>query len=316
MKRIGVLCGSHDAFPQALIDRIDSKRPPGLHAEHVKVGSVPMDVASIYDVILDRISHEIPFYRAYLKNAVLHGSVVMNNPFWLSADDKFFNYSIAAKLEVATPKTVLLPHKHHPPGTSTGSLRNLKYPLDWDYIFHYIGFPAYLKPHTGTGWKNVERVHNPQEFFAAYDRSGDLCMVLQEAIEFDDYFRCFVVGQQRVHVMRYDPRRPVHERYLRNSFSSDPGVHFQIVSDCLKLCRTLGYDLNTVEWAVRGGVPYAIDFLNPAPDTDIHSIGRENFEWIVESVADLAIYAAETGMSPYHEMRWQSFLQGAAPAGA
>ena len=67
---------------------------------------------------MDRISHDIPFYRAYLKNAVLSGTFVINNPFWWGADDKFFNYALASKIGVATPRTVILPHKVNPPGTT------------------------------------------------------------------------------------------------------------------------------------------------------------------------------------------------------
>ena len=156
-------------------------------------------------MIIDRISHDIPFYRSFLKNAVLTGTKVINNPFWWSADDKFFNYALATKLGVAVPPTVLLPHKKHPAGTTDQSMRNLEYPLNWDGIFHYIGFPAFLKPHDGGGWKSVYKVDSPEEFFAAYDESGDLCMTLQGAVQFQEYFRCYVIDQEKVHVMRYDP---------------------------------------------------------------------------------------------------------------
>ena len=88
-----------------------------------------------YSVIVDRISHDIPFYRAFLKHAALNGTIIVNNPFWWSADDKFFNYTLAAKLGVAVPPTVILPHKQHPEGTTDRSMRNLEYPLDWDSAF-------------------------------------------------------------------------------------------------------------------------------------------------------------------------------------
>ena len=83
-----------------------------------------------YRVIVDRISHDIPFYRAYLKNAALSGTIVINNPFWWSADDKFFNYALASKLGVAIPPTVILPHQKHPEGTTDQSMRNLIYPAE------------------------------------------------------------------------------------------------------------------------------------------------------------------------------------------
>ena len=178
MARIGVLYGMEESFPPALVDHINARGVSGVTAEHLKVGGVQMAEPSGYDVIVDRISHDIPFYRSYLKNAVLTGTKVINNPFWWSADDKFFNYALAAKLGVAVPPTVLLPHKKHPTGTTDRSMRNLEYPLDWDGIFRYVGFPAFLKPHDGGGWKNVYKVDTPEELFAAYDESEQLCMTL------------------------------------------------------------------------------------------------------------------------------------------
>ncbi len=99
-----------------------------MQAELATIGEVRMAEPSPYHVIIDRISHDIPFYRGYLKNAALSGSIIINNPFWWSADDKFFNFALGTKLGVAIPKTVLLPHKHHPPGTTDRSMRNLQYP--------------------------------------------------------------------------------------------------------------------------------------------------------------------------------------------
>src|SRR6202790_4925524 len=102
----------------------------GVTAEFVKIGGIRMDEPKKYAVIIDRISQDIPFYRAYLKNAALQGTIVVNNPFWWSADDKFFNYALAAKLGVAIPPTVILPNNKHPEGTTTPSMRNLIYPLN------------------------------------------------------------------------------------------------------------------------------------------------------------------------------------------
>ena len=314
MKKIGVLFGMEQTFPPALVAKINSMRLPGVAAEAVKVGGVKAAVPSDYAVIVDRISHDIPFYRGMLKNAVLTGTHVINNPFWWSADDKFFNYALAEKLGVAAPPTVLLPHKEHPPNTTDQSHRNLVYPLNWEEIFAYVGFPAFLKPFDGGGWKDVHKVENPYEFFDAYDHSRDLCMTLQRGVNFKEYFRCYVVGQEHVHIMQYDPRLPHHERYVKNAPPVDPKLLERVRNDALTLCRALGYDLNTVEFAVEDGVPYAIDFMNPAPDADVHSVGQENFDWIVEHVADLAVKKAQSTEPPLKELRWAVFLNGEAAA--
>ncbi|HEV2176434.1 MAG TPA: hypothetical protein VGW33_04425 [Terriglobia bacterium] len=316
MKKIGIVFGMEETFPAAVVAKINDMKVDGVTAEFVRVGGVKMAHPSGYRVIIDRISQDIPFYRAFLKNAALSGTIVINNPFWWSADDKFFNYALASRIGVAVPRTAILPHKKHPPDTTEKSMRNLIYPLNWEEIFDYVGFPAFLKPFSGGGWKSVYKVHSPEELFAAYEQTGDLCMTLQEAIEFDEYFRCYAVGQERVWVMRYEPRNPHHERYVKNPAPIEPAQYDRIVGDALKLCRALGYDLNTVEFALRGGIPYAIDFLNPAPDAEYQSVGAENFAWIVQAVADLAVKKALSDEQPFREYRWSSFLEGGRRAGA
>jgi hypothetical protein len=311
VKKIGILFGLENTFPGALVERINSKNIDGIVAEFVHVGAVVFDKPPAYAVIVDRISHDIPFYRAFLKHAALWGSAVVNNPFWWSADDKFFNYSLAAKLGVVVPATVMLPHKHLPNGATDRTMRNLEYPLNWDFVFNSVGFPAFLKPIDGGGWRDVHRVHNREEFFRAYDESGDLCMVLQREVKFTEYFRCFVVGSDKVRITHYDPRRPHHERYLSEEPKSNRRLLKRVRADALKLCRALGYDFNTVEFAVQDGIPYAIDFLNPVPDAELNSIGADTFEWLVESVADLAIRKAKAGpQSP--ALNAEGFLKGAA----
>jgi hypothetical protein len=310
VKKIGVLFGMENTFPGALVDKINSMELDGISAEFVQLGGVKMAVSSGYSVIIDRISHDVPFYRAYLKNAVLTGTQVINNPFWWSADDKFFNYALASKLGVAVPKTVLLPHKQYPPQINSRSLRNLEFPLDWDSVFDYVGFPAFLKPHDGGGWRDVFHVHNREEFFAAYDQTRDLCMTLQAAVRFKEYFRCYVVGQSEVRIMPYDPRRPHEQRYVLDPPQYDKKLIKRVEKDALTLCRALGYDLNTVEFAVEDGIPYAIDFMNPAPDADLHSVGEESFRWIVDAVARLAVKKAQDSARVQPQLNWAGFLNG------
>ncbi|HEV2487905.1 MAG TPA: hypothetical protein VGT08_20465 [Terracidiphilus sp.] len=309
MKTIGVLFGMENSFPGALVEHINARNVEGIRAEFVQTGAVHLGMVPRYSVIVDRISHDIPFYRAFLKHAAINGTVVINNPFWCSADDKFFNYTLAERLRVAVPATVILPHKQLPAETTERSMRNLEYPLDWDAVFAYVGEHGFLKPVDGGGWRDVYHVHNREEFFRAYDQSRDLCMMYQKTVDFAEYFRCYVVGQKKVHVMPYDPRRPHAERYIQVPSRFSRGLLRRVEQDALKLCRALGYDLNTVEFAVENGIPYAIDFMNPAPDADLNSVGAANFEWIVHEVADMAIAKAKT--APHvPELHWSVFLGG------
>jgi len=309
MKKVGILFGMEDTFPAAVVAKINEMNQ-GVIAEFVTLGVTKIAEPAKYDVIIDRISHDIPYYRTYLKNAVLSGTIVINNPFWWSADDKFFNYALASKIGVAVPKTVALPSHQHPPNTTSQSMRNMHFPLDWKEVFDYIGFPAFLKPYSGGGWKHVYKCHNESDFFHFYHQSGDLVMTLQEGIEFQKYVRCYCVGRERVHIMQYDPLQPHENRYVKNAPPLDPILQQRIIDDCRTLNRALGYDLNTAEFAVRDGIPYAIDFLNPAPDADYYSVGAENFTWIVNAVAEFAVKKALSNEPPTAEYHWANFLNG------
>jgi hypothetical protein len=301
VKKIGVLRGMETTFPDGLIPHINNDYGDrGVIAEFVSLEYVRMDADPVYAVLLDRISHEVPFYRSYLKWAALHGTYVVNNPFWWSADDKFIDNVIAERAGVAVPRSVILPHKQHPPNTRADSFRNLKYPVDWDALFDYVGFPAFLKPYDGGGWRGVTRVSNPDEFFAAYNYSGQDCMMLQEGIVFEEYFRCYGVGQRDVRIMRYNPAADnARTRYTEVSQEPvAPALLERVERDVLALCRALGYDLNTVEFAVRDGIPYAIDFMNPAPDADYWTVGQENYEWVIKTVGGFLVEKALEPRTP------------------
>ncbi len=276
MKKIGILYGKERSFPEAFIERVNSKNVEGISAEPVRIDKVMQGESSGYSVIIDRISQDIPFYRAFLKNAALCGTAVINNPFWWSADEKFFNNCLATKIEVPVPKTVILPSRALPPDTSEESFSNLVYPLDWQSIFNYIGFPAYMKPFAGGGWKNVYKVSDPQDLFDKHGETGELVMMLQEEIFFEEYYRCYCIGGKYVRIMPYEPRNPHHLRYVADFTPSQERLN-QMTDIVLRINKYLGYDFNTVELALRDGVPYAIDFCNPAPDAEVTSVGQRKF---------------------------------------
>jgi len=286
--RIGLLFGIENTFPWALVDAIRAHGAGEIVAEPVEISALRDTQRFDYALILDRISHEVPFYRTFLKVAAARGVQIVNNPFWWSADDKYFGNIVAESVAVATPRTILLPHKNRPPNTEAASFRNLTF-VDWSSVFDYLGFPIYLKPAYGGGWKDVFRVENRAAFFTAYDSTRDLTMMAQEAIDFTSYYRIYTLGRERVHVMPYDPKALHSERYGRGDARLEPALKAKLERDALALSGTLGYDMNTVELAVRDGVPYAIDFTNPAPDADLESVGKTNFDWMVENMADVLI---------------------------
>jgi hypothetical protein len=303
--KIGLLVGREWSFPPAFIEEVN-RRQTGVSAEYVKLGGTQMNELCPYALLIDRISHEVPYYRSYLKNAVLQGTRVVNNPFMWTADDKFFDATLAAKLDVAHPKTIVLPNKDYVPGiVPTESLRNLIYPLDWQAILDHVGLPCVLKDAHGGGWKNVTICKSKDELLRAYNDSGLLTMVVQEFIAWEQYIRCLCLGQNEVLPMKYDPHA---RKYHVEEDHLSPALRNRVIEDSLKLVKALGYDMNSVEWAVKDGVPYAIDFMNPAPDMDINSLTPFYFEWIVKHMADMAINMAKKPRPQNVEARWGSLF--------
>jgi hypothetical protein len=307
MERIGLLCGWEESFPKAFIERCNEV--PGVRAELVKIGGTAAEFATPYRVLVDRISHEVKHYRFYLKRAALAGAYVINDPFWWSADDKFFGYSLVQKAGVRVPRTVMLPQKDYIAAIDRRrSLRNLEFPLDWEKIVGYVGFPAILKPADGSGWKGTTVVKSPAELLRAYDASGTNVMTLQEFVEFDQYVRCICIGKENVLPIGYSPAR---RAYLHDDDGGrlEPELRERVVADARTINRVLGYDMNSVEFAIKDGVPYAIDFTNPAPDMHVESVLQHNFDVVTDWMVELAVAIAK---DPAREMtsgyRWSKLV--------
>jgi len=306
--KVGLLCGREYSFPPAFLARVNELgKPHGISAEFLNLTGTKMGEPSGYRVIVDRISHEVEYFRAYLKHAVLEGTYVINNPFWWTADDKFFNYSVAKRLDVAVPKTVVLPQKSYPADIdlTAESLHNLGYPIDWEGLLDYVGRPAILKPYSGGGWKHVYKVNNAQELIDAYNGTGPYCMTLQQFVHFDQYVRCFTFGKTDIVPVAYDPGG---RRYLVDHSYLSAELGARIVRDAQTLNTALGYEMNTIEFAVEKGVPYAIDFLNPAPDFERDRITEFYFDMVIERMSEMVIERARNGQPQQTWPRWAEML--------
>ena len=311
MKKIGILFGQERSFPMAFIERVNSKGIENISAEPVRIEEALQGKKTDYTVIIDRISQDVPFYRTWLKNAALTGTSVINNPFWWSADDKYFNNCLMTQVGVPVPKTAILPSYERPTDTTDQSFSNLAYPLNWEEIFNYVGFPAYMKPYAGGGWKNVYRLASKDDFYDKHKETGQLVMLLQEEIVFEEYYRCYCIGRKYVRIMPYEPRNPHSQRYQAN-FAPGAERLKQMEDIVLRINDYLGYDFNSVELAVRDGIPYAIDFGNPAPDAERTSVGEENFEWVVETAANYAIEVAMNYKEGQLNLNWGEFVKRSA----
>lgn len=300
---VAIVTGRERSFPEALIAEV-ARRQEGVVAEMAKLDITAIDAPPPYQVVIDRISHEVTCYQPILKLCALNGAKVINDPFWRIADDKFFNTALAQRLGVAVPKTFVLPSKSYGDDINAASLHNLVYPLGWERLVNTLGLPLFLKPHWGGGWRDVSRIHSIDELMQAYDKSGRLTMIAQEEIQWTQYVRCLVIGQDHVRPALWDPRRSHFERYTRaheEMPALSPALLDRVTRDARTLCRALGYHMNTVEFAIRDGVPYAIDFMNSAPDFDIASLGPDHFSWVVSQMADLVVRLAKSPATPLHQ---------------
>ena len=304
-KTVGLVVGREWSFPPAFIEAVNAQ-DKGVVASLAKFGGERMDAPRAYDVLVDRISHEVPMYRTVLKHAVLQGTTVINNPFMWSADDKFFGAALITKLGVVSPKTVVLPNKEYIPGIVPGeSLRNLKYPLDWDEIVGHVGLPCILKDAHGGGWKEVYVCDTKADLIHNYDNSGLLTMIVQEFIKWDEFVRCICIGQEEILPIKYDPKE---RKYRSDKDFLGPVLGPRVVKDAQTIVRAFGYDMNSIEFAIKDGVPYAIDFMNPAPDFDINSLTAEFFNWAVEHMADMVIRLANDPRKTTKALGWDAMF--------
>ncbi|GAC1559558.1 MAG: hypothetical protein NVS2B7_34040 [Herpetosiphon sp.] len=316
-KKIGILVGREWSWPPAFIEEVN-RRDQGVTAEFVKLGGTRMAEPCPYDVIVDRISHEIPYYRAYLKTAALDGTDIINNPFWWSADDKFTGASILTRLGIAHARSVALPSHSYIEGIHHNeSLRNLQFPIPWREHIDYVGgFPVILKPAWGGGFKSVYKINTMQELWDAYNQTGTECMMLQQYIEWDKYVRCLCIGQEHIMPIKFNAQAPWPHRYFDEPDYLTPDENERIIAESRIINRALGYDMNTVEFALKDGIAYAIDFTNPAPDFDINSLTKKYFDWAVNAMADLCIARALAGRKVPAGFHWSALIGDGSAATA
>jgi hypothetical protein len=293
-KRIGILVGQEVDWPDAFITAVNQQGNIA-SAEFIKLGGTFMDEACAYDLLIDRISHEIPYYRSYLKYAALQGCTIINDPFIWSADSKFFSNALVNKLGFASPRTVALPNKEVEEENKTDSFRNLIYPMDWQGIIDYVGVPAIFKDVSVGGRRLVNRVHSVDELIQHYDESGTRTMILQQIIESDVHIHAFVVGQERVQLLRYSL---ADGRYLPERIDTKSKKGKALTQAALKLTQTFGYDINMVEFVLQEDTPYIINSTNPAPIIDKTLMNEKQFEWCLQETVALTLKRLERPLPP------------------
>lgn len=288
MKKIGIFCGSENNFPNHLITYINQKRND-IQAEIIKIGYVTIEDIFKYDVIFDRVSHQVSMYQSILKQCALQGITVINNPFLKCFEELYFQFALAKQLGFSVPKTVILPTKEHQEGTTSKTYKNLIYPLDWDSLFDYIGFPFYIKLNKSNSSTYSFKVYNPAEFFSAYDVTGSKQMILQQVIDFDSYYRVFAIGKKHLKMINFDPNKPLHLRYSKESLTLDPKFQKRIEKIVEDLCTLLDLNVNAIDIAISNSEVYLLDFYNVAPIIEPNYFSNDDYNWLIYTIGDYLI---------------------------
>lgn len=301
MYRIGIMRGREESFPEAVKAYINSKK--GYTCEWVQVGGTSMGEKNPFHVIMDRISHEVPYYQVYLKQASMQGTYIVNNPFWMNADDKFFGYSLAQSMGIPVPKTIVLPNREYIDDINEQSLRNM-WPIDWKARLEEVGLPCIMKPAFGGGWKSVHKIESIEDAIQKWNESGQLTMMLQEFIEWDDYIRCLTIGWKHTRPIRYIPRPHGLGEYVQDLSVLNPEHARKAAEYSIRFNEVIGYDMNALEFAVKDDVVYAIDITNYVCDMDFKSLKEAHFGWAVEHMGNHCMQLAKKGARNLPTAHW------------
>ncbi len=284
VKRIGLIVGQENEWPSAFMDGINGAED-GMTAEMVKLGGTSMNELCQYDLIIDRMSHEIPYYRTYVKYAAMHGAYVINDPFVWSIDSRFFGTAVASRLGLSVPITIALPNKDVEADVVPDSFRNLSYPMDWENIISQVGVPAIFKEVQSGRQRLSYRVHSVDELIQRYDESGTRNMMIQSLIQGGRDIHCYVIGQEHVLPMYYDREERV---YAPDAIGEDDPLYADLVAAARALTQAYGYDINMVEFVAKDGTLTLINCSNPVPVIERELLARQQFDWVVDHTIAVA----------------------------
>ncbi len=318
-RRIGLSLGADLCWPlcfERILDRLDLAIPIGgetIRFETERVTIEPFDLRQPvrYDVVLDRLTHWYHTSREWIKKAiVLNDLYVLNNPWTLQSMEKHTTYCAMMRLGMAVPDTWMVPPKaYEPVADLEPTLERYAQMFDLTEVGDALGYPMYMKPYSGGGWVGISRIENAEALRTAYEGSGVKLMHLQKSVEgYEQFVRCIGIGPQVRYVV-YDPGAPLHDRY---TIPDTPATQPRDVEALRKITLTInsffGWDFNSAEILLRGGVQHPIDFANACPDSQVTSL-HYHFPWLVKSKLRWAIFCAATKRRFPLSNQWPRFFE-------
>ncbi len=321
IRRIGLSLGADICWPicfEQMMKRLDLKIPhqgDTVRFEVERVTIEPFDLKQPvkYDVVVDRLTHWFHTSREWIKKGIVMNDLyVFNNPWSVQSNEKHTTYCAMMQLGMPIPETWMLPPKSYEPTPDLKpTLKSYAKLFDIGRVGDQLGWPLFLKPYDGGGWRAVTRVADTKAAWKAYEESGKSVMHAQQSIEgFDRFVRCIGFGAQTRCVL-YDPSAPLHDRYTMQQGFIPKAEEEHLRKVTLTINAFFGWEFNSCEALRREGTWYPIDFANPCPDSQVTSL-HFHFPWLVKAYLRWSIFTAATKKKMRPNLDWAPFYEIAA----
>ncbi|HEY3715467.1 MAG TPA: hypothetical protein VGL39_13155, partial [Jatrophihabitantaceae bacterium] len=241
------------------------------------------------------------------KAALMNGTYLLNSPFTFQSMEKHSAYCAMLRLGLKIPRTVLVPFKN-PLDNVRWAYTSSKYnkPFDLDAIAADLGYPMYMKPFDGGGWRGVSRINNQDDLHKAYDESGEMLMHLQASVEYDKFARALSIGAETM-VMDFRPDEPMHNRYAVSHDFLSPSAGHQTVAISRIVNAFFGWEFNSCEMLVKGDDVYPIDYANACPDVAVTSL-HYYFPWAMRALVKWTVFCLVTGRRPGIDLATRAYF--------
>lgn len=281
--KIGILTGREKMILERLCEIINQKNKE-IQVDLVRLEGSRFDEDIPYTLIIDRISHLVPYYNSYLKFAKQVGVYIINNPLTRDVLDLNLQNLISNELGIRFPKTVCITGDFPVPNPSA---RNLVYPLPWmDHVDYLGGFPIIIHIPSMTG-QVFKKVITSMNEFTSIQKDLYTTIMLQELKEYALYIRCICVGKSEAILLQNNSSTNKYEQVAdKTSWSSN------IIEASIKLSAYLDYDFCAIDWGMFGGEIYVLDNVDPMPNISLSSVNYDVSEWCINQLADTCLNIA------------------------
>ncbi len=300
------------------MQRLDLRIPSGedtirFHVERVMIEPFDLRQPCKYDVVIDRLTHWYHTSREWIKKSVVMNNLyVFNNPWSVQSMEKHTSYCAMMHLGMPIPDTWMIPPKSYEPNPDLRpTLTRYAKLFDLGRLGPRLGYPLFIKPYDGGGWRSVVKCDDEAKLRSAYDESGKDVLHVQAAVwPFDRFVRCIGFGPQ-THCVRYDPDAPLHDRYTMDRGFIDPAEEDHLRKVTLTINAFFGWEFNSCESLRKNGTWYPIDYANPCPDSQVTSL-HYHFPWLVKSYVRWSVFCAATKRPMRKNLDWAPFYEVAS----